>query len=75
MGANFSKDITPPPLTLRDCLINGQINLPMYYYYRCHLDHYMKYTSQLDLLRKKRKKRSFQDPSTVVKCMKARSVK
>ena len=40
MGSNLSKDITPPPLTLQDCLVNGSICLSRYYYYRKRSDNY-----------------------------------
>ena len=34
MGSNLSKDTTPPPLTLQDCLVNGSISLSRYCCYR-----------------------------------------
>ena len=38
MGSDFLKDITPTPLTLRDCLIDGELNLNRCWYYRKRLD-------------------------------------
>ena len=34
MGQDISKSITPPPLSLQDCIVNGQINVSRYVYYR-----------------------------------------
>ena len=38
MGSDLSKDITPPPLTLQDCLVDGALNVNRYWYYRRRLD-------------------------------------
>ena len=38
MSNNISQDITPPPLILQYCLINGRINLPRYYWYKRRRD-------------------------------------
>ena len=38
MGQDISKSITPPPLTLTDCLVNGQIDTVRYTYYRQRKD-------------------------------------
>ena len=38
MGQDISKSITPPPLTLTDCLVNGQIDTVRYTYYRRRKD-------------------------------------
>ena len=56
MGANFSSDITPPPLTLRDCIIDGRVNISRYYYYRRRLDAINKSNSYLQRTRKTKRK-------------------
>ena len=38
MGQDISKSITPPPLSLTDCMVNGKIDIPQYKYYRRWLD-------------------------------------
>ena len=42
MGNDISKAFTPPPLTLRDCLVDGQIDLARYRLYvrRTYEDEY-----------------------------------
>ena len=40
MGQELSTAITPPPLTLRDCLVNGRIDITRYFYYRRSLEFY-----------------------------------
>ena len=56
MGINFSTDITPPPLSLNDCLVDGRINPSRYYYYRRKLDEKMRLRKIED--NRRRKKRS-----------------
>ena len=34
MGQDISKSITPPPLSLTDCVVDGKIDLPRYMYYQ-----------------------------------------
>ena len=56
MGQDISKSIIPPPLTLQDCFVNGQINLARYLYYRRRSNHLMHAISgDRKLLKKKRK--------------------
>ena len=38
MGHDISKSITPPPLSLTDCLVDGEIDMCRYKYYRRRLD-------------------------------------
>ena len=38
MGQDISRSIGPPPLTLTDCLVNGQIDTVRYTYYRRRID-------------------------------------
>ena len=38
MGHDISKSIIPPPLTLQDCLVDGQMNIGRYWYYRRRID-------------------------------------
>ena len=38
MGTSILTALTPPPLTLQDCVVNGEIHLARYYYYRRRLD-------------------------------------
>ena len=57
MGTNLSKDITPPPLTLQDCLVNGNISLSRYYYYRKQYDNYSEAIEREDTHWSKKRKR------------------
>ena len=41
MGSDLSKYIKPTPLTLRDCIIDGVLNVNTYWYYRKQLDSHM----------------------------------
>ena len=41
MGNNISNAFTPPPLTLRDCIVDGRINLARYVNYCKKEDDYM----------------------------------
>ena len=34
MSLNVSKSLSPPPLLLQDCFVNGQVDLVRYIYYR-----------------------------------------
>ena len=75
MGTNLSKDITPPPLTLQDCLVNGTISLSRYYYYRKHLDTYSEAIERDEtLLSNKRKRRKLVEKPKAVR-KRQRSVK
>ena len=38
MGQTISSSITPPPLTLQDCFVDGQIDISRYLYYRRRSD-------------------------------------
>ena len=38
MGQSISSSITPPPLTLQDCFVDGQIDIARYLYYRRRSD-------------------------------------
>ena len=38
MGQDISKSITPPPLSLTDCMVNGKIDIPLYKYNCRRLD-------------------------------------
>ena len=75
MGSNLSKDITPPPLTLQDCLVNGNISLSRYYYYRKYYDNYSEAIEREDTHWNKKRKRSIvvEEPKVINK--RQRSVK
>ena len=75
MGTDFSKDITPPPLTLLDCLIDGELNLPRYYYYRTQLDNCLRSQRQEYCRRKRKRKLSLSDASVRNIKRQARTVK
>ena len=69
MGINLSKDIPPPPLTLQDCLVNGNISLSTYYYYRGNYDNYSEAIEREDThWNKKRKRRiDVEEPKVINK--------
>ena len=77
MGQNISKSITPPPLTLDDCLINGKVDLSRYYFYKRRRN---EMDDSLDVLvmtmfRKKRKFDDIDDNSSKSSNSSKRSVK
>ena len=75
MGTDFSKDITPPPLTLLDCLVDGELNASRYYYYRRQLDNRL-HSQRIEDRRHKRKRRLTKSQSvTKKKQRQARTVK
>ena len=56
MGQDVSKSITcPPPLSLQDCFIDGQINAVRYTVYRHKID--LDYDSNLYFSQRKKRKR------------------
>ena len=65
----FRNNVTPPPLTLRDCLVNGNISLSRYYYYRKHLDSYSEAIEREETLCSNKRKRKIvvQKPKAVNK--------
>ena len=40
MGQDLSTALTPPPLTLQDCIVNRRFDITRYLYFRRTLDHY-----------------------------------
>ena len=38
MGQNISNSISPPPLTLQHCLVDGKLDLACYVYFKCRSD-------------------------------------
>ena len=40
MGQDISRAITPPPLTLQDCIVDGRVDISRYLYFRRTSDHY-----------------------------------
>ena len=75
MGSNISQDITPPPLTLTDCLINGRINLPRYYWYRRRQDYYSRSLKLSDKARKRKRKKQYIYNRSEVRRNRTRSTK
>ena len=75
MGQDISKSITPPPLTLQDCLTNGQIDLPRYLYYRRRSNHLIHTISGNRKLLQKKRKCNHLDLTQHKKQKKIRSVK
>ena len=51
MGNDFSTSIIPPPITLRDCFIDGELNLYRYQAYRQRIDRRRLQTSRIKSLR------------------------
>ena len=74
MGQNLSSSITPPPLTLQDCLVDGEMNLSRFIYYRRQLDYSTNYTSYCSA-RLKRKRNDTMETNTSVKKKRTRTVK
>ena len=56
MGQDVSKTITPSPLTFLDCLVNDQIDLSRYLFYRRRQDFIMQTAHHKMMLSKKRKR-------------------
>ena len=74
MGQDISKSITPPPLTLHHCFVDGKIDIPRYLYYRRKLDDQIELSQSIsNRLNTKRKFDEGQSP--IVQCRKKRSVK
>ena len=63
MGQQISKSFTPPPLSLRDCLINGRIDLCRYRLY-CKRNYDEDYTDLESLMTKKKRKSDCKAKST-----------
>ena len=61
MGQSISSSIIPPPLTLQDCFVDGQIDIARYLYYRRRSD----YISLSCVERRKRLRRRRMQCSTV----------
>ena len=75
MGNNISQNITPPPLTLTDCLINGRINIPRYYWYKRRQDHYLRNLRSSDNARRRKRKKQHFNNKPVVRRKARRSIK
>ena len=75
MGQNVSKVLSSPPLTLRDCLSNGQIDPSRYYVYRRRLDVCMKGNNRDDDNKRRKRKRQDMQIQQSVKRTRSRSVK
>ena len=74
MGQDISKAYTPPPLSLRDCLVDGQINLAKYMVYKKRKK--KKHNNYLEVFMKKNKrKRNDQSMSSKKKKICLRSIK
>ena len=54
MGNDISTDLTPPPLKLHDCVVDGKINLAKYYYYRRRLDYRQQILNTHEIRRRKK---------------------
>ena len=63
MGQDISKSITPPPLTLHHCFVDGKIDIPRYLYYRRKLDDQIELSQSIsNRLNTKRKFHEGQSP-------------
>ena len=57
MGNNISSSIIPPPLSLNDCLVDGELDLMWYYMYKMRLiKQSFQSTALHDIIRLKRKR-------------------
>ena len=74
MGQDLSKAITPPPLTLQDCTVQGRIDITRYLYYRRTLDHYMEADDLTATSRSKKRRGNSGEGRTKKKHRTARSV-
>ena len=75
MGQNVSKDTRPPPLTFRDCLVKGQLDLSRYYSYRRRLHVLMVGNNRMVTKAKKKHKRRAMESNIDHKVRTPRSVK
>ena len=75
MGQDISKHLTPPPLTLQDCLVDGRVDIIRYIYYKRRMDDL---DESFDLLlnqsgMKKRKLCDFAESNAIIKSKKSRT--
>ena len=75
MGNDISTDLTPPPLKLHDCVVDGNINLAKYYYYRRRLDYRQQILNTHEISRRKKRRRLSSNDSICKKRKVLRSVK
>ena len=62
MGQDISKSITPPPLSLQDCVYNGELDIARYTHYRRQLDDQLHH----DHFFYQRKRKHFSDHHDIV---------
>lgn len=62
MGQDISKAFTPPPLSFRDCLVDGQINLARYIVYRRRQYQDEDYEDDIHQIRMNKRKRDQPKP-------------
>ena len=74
MGQDISKSITPPPLSLTDCLVEGKIDLARYIYHQKRT-YGISIDSQFMSISKTRKRHEDNDCSCPPKKRSRRSVK
>ena len=75
MSINLSRDITPPSLALQNCLVDGLINLPRYYYYQRSQNNYLQHLKSDETCRRTKMKRQSSEVPFVMKRQTVRSVK
>ena len=77
MGQNISKNSTPPPLTLQDCLVDGKLDIVRYLYFKRRMDAFDEQFEELinPFGMKKRKLSDLDDSNTNDGMKKQRSCK
>ena len=57
MGNDLSSSIVPPPLSVNDCIVNGELDLMRYYMYKRKLRRKIsQYTGLNEIVNRKRKR-------------------
>ena len=75
MGQGISSAVTPPPLTLRNCLINGRFDVAKYRWYRRSRDLYKELEEDCTRSRKRKHSQVFEDINKKKKQTRIRSIK
>ena len=75
MGNKIGQSITPPPLTLQHCLINGRIDFARYRYYRRRQDDIMVSSQASNIHHNKRKYHDISKVTPKKRARKTRSIK
>ena len=75
MGQDISLAVTPPPMTLQDCLVNGRIDIARYSYYTRTLDFFTELEEGIKIQSKRKRPNEDRDTKSKKKRLVIRSVK